>query len=333
VLSGIVDHCEKLAILFLFKLRLLGSVWATHFAVNGLFQTGDFRGCRILQIAASKTHRRAASEKSQTRNNCLKIDRSSIWHSNCLTMVSFNPGTSKMPNSLDFQISRFFAEFNGTAPQFDIAVWALSANSLLKGGVLVAFLLLAWFDGVDANGVPGRQTMVSRAKILAVLISASIGEVIARILAKTLEFRPRPLLDHALPFRLPNDVTIETLGIAGESSFPSDHAVMFFALATGVWLISRRAGLFSYLWVTLAIIFPRLYLGLHYFSDLFVGGLLGVVCTVACVSWLGKSKLLEMVADLSQKRPALIYPAFFLGAHQIANMLSDVRAMAQLFAT
>jgi undecaprenyl-diphosphatase len=202
---------------------------------------------------------------------------------------------------------------------------------LLKGGVLVAFLLFAWFDGVDAAGVPGRQTMISRGKILAVLISASIGEVIARGLTKTLDFRLRPLLEHALPFHLPNGVTVETLGIGNESSFPSDHAVMFFALATGVWLVSRRAGLFGFLWVVFMIMFPRLYLGLHYFSDLLVGGLLGIVCTALCVSWIGKSRVLERIANLSQKRPALIYPAFCLGAHQIANMLSDVRAVAQLF--
>jgi undecaprenyl-diphosphatase len=236
-----------------------------------------------------------------------------------------------MPYSFDFQISRFFAEFSGSAPQFDEAMWTLSSNSLLKGGVLVAFLLFAWFDGVDAAGVPGRQTMISRGKILAVLISASIGEVIARGLTKTLDFRLRPLLEHALPFRLPDGVTIETLDIASESSFPSDHAVMFFALATGVWLVSRRAGLFSFLWVFFIIAFPRLYLGLHYFSDLLAGALLGICCTALCVSWIGKSRVLERIANLSQKRPALIYPAFCLGAHQIANMLSDVRAVARLF--
>ena len=62
------------------------------------------------------------------------------------------------------------------------------------------------------------------------------------------------------------------------SAFPSDHAVMYSALAVGLCFVSLRLGLFATVYVVCAICFPRAYLGYHYPTDLLVGAVIGALC-------------------------------------------------------
>lgn len=230
--------------------------------------------------------------------------------------------------SFDYRISHFFASLNGISPEFDRLVWMLSANALLKGGVLCAFLWLAWFTEVGRCTRVRARVRQDRLAILGVLISSAVAEVVARLLSLTLPFRPRPLFDGSLPFRLPEGITLDSLNIAGESSFPSDHGVLFCALCAGIWLVSRRAAIVGMLWVIVMILLPRLYLGLHYASDLIVGGLIGVIIAMIGAQVVPHLALLKTIVLRSRTHPALFYPLFFLAMHQIANMLIDLRAMA-----
>jgi undecaprenyl-diphosphatase len=69
-----------------------------------------------------------------------------------------------------------------------------------------------------------------------------------------------------------------------DSSLPANPAAVAFALAMGVWLGNRRAGLplffLAGLWS-----FVRVYNGLFFPSDVFAGGLIGAA--VACLVNLG----------------------------------------------
>jgi hypothetical protein len=59
--------------------------------------------------------------------------------------------------------------------------------------------------------------------------------------------------------------------LSGWSSFPSDHACLFFALATGLCLISPVIGGLALLHASLIVSLPRIYLGLHYPTDVLAG--------------------------------------------------------------
>ena len=87
--------------------------------------------------------------------------------------------------------------------------------------------------------------------------------------------------DPALHLTLPYAVDPDTL--AHWSSFPSDHAVLFGALATGLFWISKPAGLLAWFWTFVVVLLPRLFLGLHFLSDIYGGLVFGMLIIVATV--------------------------------------------------
>lgn len=68
-------------------------------------------------------------------------------------------------------------------------------------------------------------------------------------------------------------------------SFPSSHAVNSFAAATFLGVYYRK---FAWAFFTYAIVvaFSRVYVGVHYPYDVFVGGIIGIVCGLIIVSLL-----------------------------------------------
>lgn len=69
----------------------------------------------------------------------------------------------------------------------------------------------------------------------------------------------------------------------GQYGFVSSHAANFFAIATASWLVLRKyfSSLIWYLLsIGLLICFSRIYLGVHYLSDIFVGALLGSLIAI-----------------------------------------------------
>jgi undecaprenyl-diphosphatase len=63
------------------------------------------------------------------------------------------------------------------------------------------------------------------------------------------------------------------------SSFPSDHAMLWMAVATGIFLVWRGIGVLAILYTVLFICVPRAYLGFHYPTDLLVGAAVGIGIT------------------------------------------------------
>lgn len=94
----------------------------------------------------------------------------------------------------------------------------------------------------------------------------------------------------AIAVRVKRDRPFVTLGYQPlifkdekDPSFPSNHAGGAFALAVSLSMSFPQLSLLSYA-LALGITYSRLYTGLHYLSDTFVGGCIGAFIGFVCVS-------------------------------------------------
>ena len=104
-------------------------------------------------------------------------------------------------------------------------------------------------------------------KILMLGILAGIGAKLAELLVNLLWNRPRPFVT--------NNFTPLIEQVA-DSSFPSGHATASFALAYVIYTSDKRLGAIAYTLATL-IAFSRVFVGVHYVSDIVAGALLGTL--------------------------------------------------------
>lgn len=98
------------------------------------------------------------------------------------------------------------------------------------------------------------------------LLALGIGMLLGNGIIKNIVERPRPFMDY--PFEL-------VIGDPTGWSFPSGHTTGAFAAATAVFLFRRRLGLCMYGYAAL-VAFSRMYLYVHYPTDILGGIVLGV---------------------------------------------------------
>ena len=224
-------------------------------------------------------------------------------------------------NIFDYSIISFFNQFAQRSVQFDRLVLLISDNVLLKGGFILALFCYAWFKE-DSLKIVQRN----REHILITILASSVGIVGARLLVLSLPFRLRPLHNPeiALEFPLKRDF------LEGWSSFPSDHAILFFTLATGLFFVSRILGTIAIAHAIFVISLPRIYLGLHYPTDILAGALIGIGVSL----WVNRRKISSTMTKLPMrfldKNPSLFYSCFFIVDFEIAEMFNSVRNIAKV---
>ena len=127
----------------------------------------------------------------------------------------------------------------------------------------------------------GLRTVVAAAlgALLAVALTAAIG---------MLWDRPRPFVaEHFTPL----------ISHAADASFPSDHLAALGAVTICVWFTSRRLGLVV-AGIALIVAFARVYVGVHYVSDVAGGFALGLAC--GALMWWATSLALDVLERANQ---------------------------------
>ncbi len=154
----------------------------------------------------------------------------------------------------------FHAVNSGGGGWLDAAFLVLSSEwfGLATGAAIVAAIALRH----------GRRSLVL---LLAFALAVTLSDLVAAEVLKPFFGRMRPC------YALPED-TFRWVGWAADvGSLPSLHASNFFAMAGVAWASDRRAGIAAVL-VAALVALSRVYLGVHWPSDVLAGTAWGLAC-------------------------------------------------------
>jgi undecaprenyl-diphosphatase len=221
-------------------------------------------------------------------------------------------------NPFDASIVHFLNQFAQRSRFFDYAVSVVTGNELVTGVPIVAALWWAWFSN-STREKEHRKIIVSS------LFLCTAAIFIARVLAMTLPFRERPLRNPNLDFKLPFGEDPQYL--MHWSSFPSDHAVFFFCLATSIFVISRKVGAITYAYVVF-LCMGLVYLGVHYPTDVIVGAILGTAIASLVLVQPIRDLLSRKPMQWFEQSPASFYPCFYLVTFLFGSMFISLRSIA-----
>ncbi len=219
-------------------------------------------------------------------------------------------------NQFDLSINSFFNQFAQKIPLLDQLLVLISVNNLIKGGILLG---LFWYLLIQGNQKGEKWGDY----LFAGIVGAILSILLSRLLAHLLPYRVRPLLTPEINYQIP--IGMDKDFLIGWSSFPSDHAALFFALATTIFLVSRRMGLLMFIYVLVFICIPRVYLGYHWATDIIAGGLIGAGSALLCCQSQVR-KIINFPAHwLFTRNSPLFYTLFFLLTYQVITLFDDLR--------
>jgi undecaprenyl-diphosphatase len=214
--------------------------------------------------------------------------------------------------------------FAGRWPNLDELACRVADSELLKGAVFAALLWYFWFRRGDRD-------VETRLHVLTTLVGAFSAVILARVLALLLPFRSRPYIALGSLFVMPAGMVPESL--ERWSSFPSDHAAVFVGFVTGIALRAPRLGLVAAVYATVVIMAPRLYLGIHWPTDLLAGALVGAGSVMLASRTALVRRWSRMLLQLGDRAPGAFYAAFFMVMFEVVTLFDSVRAFGRLALT
>ena len=229
-------------------------------------------------------------------------------------LLHWQLGTKVTMNPVDAPVSLFFSSLGAHHPALTSFFNLLAGSYFFRGGVLILMLFWVWF-------YPGPETRRRRQVLVVSLVACVLALAIGRVLVTSLPVRVRPNDNPVFHFAVAPYSSNKT----PESSFPSDHAILFVALATGIFLASRRVGSLALAYALTVICLPRLWLGFHFLSDLLAGALIGGGL-VLLFNWHDlRSFVARPLLALLDAKPHMFYTGLFFFSYQVAEIFDPAR--------
>lgn len=170
-----------------------------------------------------------------------------------------------MINSLLLLDTRIFEWLNSLVGKFNWLDGLLNFLSVYLIYLIPIFLVALWFYYKK-----GRETSL-RSAVAGVIGWRAITPLIAK-----LWFRERPIDNPLIPSK-------EIVFHRPTYSFPSDHALFLFALATGFYLAGEKKIAYYIYVVALVVSLTRIIVGVHFLGDVVVGWIIGGI--IAWLAW------------------------------------------------
>jgi undecaprenyl-diphosphatase len=224
-------------------------------------------------------------------------------------------------NGFDASILGFIARHSFVSPGINFAIGSLAGLYIAKGLLLVAALWWLWFS--PDNRAPWRREVV-----IATFASGLVALIVGRGLAYFLPFRSRPRFNSNLHFTMPVGARFDEV-LRSWSSFPSDHAMIWMAVSMGIFIVWKRAGFAALAYTLVFICLPRVYLGLHYPTDIIAGALLGMMITYLLTRDEIRPAVTQPVMQLINRYPGPSGALAFIICFELVSQFDKVRQIAQ----
>jgi membrane-associated phospholipid phosphatase len=195
-------------------------------------------------------------------------------------------------------------------------LWEFANNSLFRGFPLFFSLCALWFSGGDRE---------RRARMLAGLLAVSLATILSVWSQFHIAVHTRPILDSALHL----DTVVAPWTWDRTSSFPSDTATLFFALAAVVFVEKRLVGLFCFIWVATVIAIPRVIFGFHYASDIIGSLVLGSACVFLFADSAHLRSLFERALMWFENRMYVVHALLFVFLAEASDLFLSLQALGK----
>jgi len=159
-------------------------------------------------------------------------------------------------SSIDYTLFRVINNLAGRSHTLDVVMIDLAKYSPLVYAGALALLWLTW------------KLRNQRAALFAgisALVALGLGQIVGYAFP-----RDRPYLAHHVSLLITH---------SPDTSFPSDHTTLAFAVAIAVWKFNRRAGITLLIFGVLVAV-ARVFVGAHYPGDVIGGAVLGAITSL-----------------------------------------------------